>query len=264
MAYCLFPQTKIRPSEIYDDTLDVSLYLDADNLEEDLNYIRSAIRLLHGGDTWQTPPADNLLDAIRGDLDDILGSYVRTFNGRSGDVTLALGDVTTALGAVPVPDTRTITTGDGLQGGGALSGNLSLSVDTSVVRTSREVSTAANSGLQGGGNLSASRSLSVKLKAAGGLSVDSDGLFVDTSGGGGTYLESIENLIVEGTGIGTTYSGVTGAYTISVNSTVVRTTGTQTIGGVKTFDTAVIFSNSANVANTGTMVIAGTLILPLK
>lgn len=49
--------------------------------------------------------------------------------------------------------------GDGLNGGGVTSSNVSFSVDTSVVRTSRKITTG--SGLQGGGDLSNNRSLAV-------------------------------------------------------------------------------------------------------
>lgn len=54
---------------------------------------------------------------------------------------------------------RTISTGDGLSGGGNLGGNRTLSVDNSVVRTSRTIT--AGDGLTGGGNLAGNRTLSL-------------------------------------------------------------------------------------------------------
>ena len=79
------------------------------------------------------------------------GAEVNTVNtvaGRTGDVTVSASDV--GLGNVRnvsshsqseanslfAPQTRTVTAGDGLSGGGNLSGNRTLSVDSTVVRTS--------------------------------------------------------------------------------------------------------------------------------
>lgn len=63
-----------------------------------------------------------------------------------------------------VPWTRltnqpSVVTGDGLQGGGKFSDNLTISVDPSVLRSTRTITTG--SGLQGGGDLSTNRSFSV-------------------------------------------------------------------------------------------------------
>lgn len=76
-----------------------------------------------------------------------------TFNGE-----LAFGNaaqVLAALAAVPV--TRSISTGSGLTGGGNLSANRSLAVDSTVVRTTRTVGTT--NGLVGGGSLDENRTL---------------------------------------------------------------------------------------------------------
>ena len=59
----------------------------------------------------------------------------------------------------PVETSRTLTAGDGLSGGGNLSGNRTFSVDSTVVRTARTLT--AGDGLSGGGNLSADRTFSV-------------------------------------------------------------------------------------------------------
>lgn len=58
-----------------------------------------------------------------------------------------------------VPLTRVVTAGDGLDGGGALSSNIIIDVDATVVRTTRLV--AAGAGLTGGGDLSANRTLAL-------------------------------------------------------------------------------------------------------
>lgn len=55
MAICNIPQTRVYNSDIYNDELDISNALSASTLEEDLNYIRSILRELHGGTSWNDP-----------------------------------------------------------------------------------------------------------------------------------------------------------------------------------------------------------------
>lgn len=57
-----------------------------------------------------------------------------------------------------VSETRNISSGDGITGGGDLGSDLSLSVDGTVVRTSRTIS--SGSGLTGGGDLGSDRTIS--------------------------------------------------------------------------------------------------------
>jgi hypothetical protein len=57
-------------------------------------------------------------------------TYVTSFNSRTGAVSLTSGDVTSALGFTPPPNTRTLTAGTGITGGGDLSANRSFAFDT--------------------------------------------------------------------------------------------------------------------------------------
>jgi len=52
MAACHILQEEVYPSQIVDDTLDTSLAATSATLEEDLNYIRSVLKAIHGGTTW--------------------------------------------------------------------------------------------------------------------------------------------------------------------------------------------------------------------
>ena len=49
---CHILQTEIYPSQTVDDNLNTALATTAASLEEDLNFIRSVIKKLHGGTTW--------------------------------------------------------------------------------------------------------------------------------------------------------------------------------------------------------------------
>lgn len=103
-----------------------------------------------------------------------------TLNDSDGiELSLAGTILNVSVDSSVVRTTRDITAGDGLSGGGDLSADRTLAVDSSVVRTSRDIT--AGDGLSGGGDLSADR-------------------------------------------------------TLAVDSTVVRTTGAQSIAGIKTFD----------------------------
>lgn len=52
MAVCHILQTEVYPSQTVDDNLTLSQAPTAADLEEDLNYIRSVLKAVHGGSTW--------------------------------------------------------------------------------------------------------------------------------------------------------------------------------------------------------------------
>lgn len=89
-----------------------------------------------------------------------------SFNGTANinlpGVNIAGNQNTTgnAATATSVP-TITLTAGDGLAGGGTLAENRFFAVDTTVVRTTRNIATGT--GINGGGNLSADRTLSIDI-----------------------------------------------------------------------------------------------------
>lgn len=70
-----------------------------------------------------------------------------------------------AADASIVPATRTVTAGSGLSGGGALSGDITLTLDGTDERNTDHtaVTFTAGDGLSGGGNIAASRSFSVDI-----------------------------------------------------------------------------------------------------
>jgi len=149
---------------------------------------------------------------------------------------------------------RAINSGDGLSGGGNLTTNLNLSVDSSVVRTfggqfitgQKQFSEAVVLNTQG--------SSATEALAAGRQVNTGDGL----NGGGNLTTNrtlSVDNTVVRTsreiiTGDGINGGGDLGSdRTLSVDGTVVRTSGTQTISGAKTFDSVVEFSDQAIFEN---------------
>ena len=70
MPICSNSQKQVYQSFEYKDNLDYSQALDSRNLEEDLNYIRSVLKRMHGGDTWYDT-STTLGDVIRDFLDHI-------------------------------------------------------------------------------------------------------------------------------------------------------------------------------------------------
>lgn len=52
MGVCVVPQTQLLNSAVYKDDLDPAQYEQATTLQDDLNYIRSVLKAVHGGDTW--------------------------------------------------------------------------------------------------------------------------------------------------------------------------------------------------------------------
>jgi hypothetical protein len=186
-----------------------------------------------------------------------------------------------------------INAGDGLNGGGILTQSRTLSVDGTVVRTTRTI--GSGSGLTGGGDLSANRTLSVDgtvVRTTGNQTIDGIKTFSGTISGtitnatnstnatnvsrsiiagdglsGGGVLNADRTLNVDSTVVRTTRtigsgSGLTGGgdltvnRTLSVDGTVVRTTGNQTIDGIKTFS-GTISGTITNATNVSRSIIAG-------
>lgn len=127
---------------------------------------------------------------------------------------------TTSIGAVPTA--RNVTTSSPLGGGGALSGDLTLTCATCVT-TSRQV--IAGTGLSGGGALSGNVTLSLPNVGPGAV----------TTGGGGLYIASVTtdaqgriSSLTTGTPSGGTVTSValTAPSILSVTGSPVTTTGT--------------------------------------
>lgn len=79
--------------------------------------------------------------------------------GTIGAFAINTSNLVSTLSSTFVPQTRSLTAGDGLSGGGDLSVDRSFAVDSTVVRTTRTVT--AGDGLSGGGDLSANRTFTV-------------------------------------------------------------------------------------------------------
>lgn len=182
---------------------------------------------------------------LGGTIDGVdLAAHVLLANAHHDAVTAGSG-ISVATQVVSVDSTvvrtsRTVATGDGLSGGGDLSANRTLTVDSSVVRTTRDL--IAGLGLTGGGTLAADRTFDVG--AGDGISVAANAVAVDSSvvrtsrtlasGGGltgGGDLSANRTLAV-GAGDGITVN----IDDVAVDSTVVRTsrqvaTGTGLSGG---------------------------------
>lgn len=106
-----------------------------------------------GDGTWREVWQDNNLP------DPVTRSGTQTLTGvKTFSNPVVLSTAGTATNHAVRAD-RSISTGDGLSGGGNLTANRTLAVDATVVRTSRSIN--AGDGLFGGGNLSANRTLSV-------------------------------------------------------------------------------------------------------
>ncbi len=108
---------------------------------------------------------------------------------------------------------------------------------TGVVRADRSILT--NNGISGGGDLTSDRTLSLTGNALALHNMSTTGIIARTATNALTT-----RTITEGDGIDILNgSGVSGNPTISVNDTVVRTSGTQTIGGSKTFSSALMIGS---------------------
>lgn len=98
-------------------------------------------------------PGDLATVATTGDYNDLINtpsSGVLSFNTRTGAVTLTSGDVTGALTYTPVTDARTVSAGTGLTGGGDLTANRTISLDSA----SQASLALADSATQPGDNIS--------------------------------------------------------------------------------------------------------------
>jgi microcystin-dependent protein len=127
-----------------------------------------------------------------------------------------------------------INAGDGLSGGGLLTQDRTLSVDSTVVRTTRTINTNSGSGLTGGGDLSANRSLSVDstvVRTTENQTIDGVKTFGSviqgtiTTATNATNSTNLSRSILAGDGL----SGgglLDRDRTLNVDSTVVRTTRT--------------------------------------
>lgn len=82
MSICYIPQTDVYNSDEVIDTLNLSTY-SSKNLEEDLNYIRSALRAINGTNSWQNVPTNlaNLLTRLNRFLDDFEIQHYSTEEG---------------------------------------------------------------------------------------------------------------------------------------------------------------------------------------
>jgi trimeric autotransporter adhesin len=121
---------------------------------------------------------------------------------------------------------RTIVGGDGIDValGDGVAGPPVIAVDSSVVRTTRNVSTGT--GLTGGGNLSADRTLALTGQALALHNLATSGLIARTAAS--TYAT---RQVVAGDGLDVTNgNGVSGDPTLAVDSTVARTTTSITAG----------------------------------
>lgn len=121
---------------------------------------------------------------------------------------------------------RAIVSGDGIAvtNGTAVSGNPSIAVDTTVVRTSRSVS--AGTGLTGGGNLGADRTLSLTGQALALHNLATNGMVART--GSGTVAA---RTITQGTGIALTNGdGVSGNPTVALTGQALQLHNVSGVG----------------------------------
>lgn len=152
------------------------------------------------------------------------------------DTLLAGGDgVTVTANSVVAVDgtvtrnTRVLTAGDGLTGGGDLSADRTFSVDSTVVRTTRSIATGW--GLAGGGNLAANRTLSVNQTAL------------------DERYAVLTRTLTAGDGL-TGGGALSSNPSFAVDGTVVRTHTNQVIGGTKTFSAAQIIMSAPGQTQT--------------
>ena len=125
-----------------------------------------------------------------------------------------------------VPTSRTISTTNGITGGGDLTANRTLSLDSTVIRTT--------------GN-----------QTLGGTKTFSSAVVLSTAGTATTHAVRADRTISTTNGI----SGggdLTANRTLSLDSTVVRTTGNQTLAGTKTFSSPVVVATPTGTTHATT------------
>jgi len=132
------------------------------------------------------------------------------------------------------PNTRSITAGTGLLGGGDLTADRVISFDAAwgdaryALRT-RQIATG--DGLAGGGDLSLNRTFSLSGQALALHNLANNGLFARTGAG-----SVAARTITQGSGVTVTNGdGVAGNPVVALDATVLRTTGDQSVAGVKGF-----------------------------
>lgn len=207
------------------------------------------------------------------------GTWPISINGNSATVTNG------------VYTSRSINTGDGLSGGGDLSANRTLSVDSSVVRTTgnqtingaktfgnlstfnaginmNDQTASTIAGFDSSKNLSSLntatypnltelsyvKGVTSSIQTQLGNKVDNSRTLTPGSGLVGSAALDLSANRTFDIGQGDGISVSTDA--IAVDNTVVRTTGIQTLAGVKTFSNTPIFSSGATV--TGDLTVSGS------
>lgn len=97
--------------------------------------------------------------------------------GEGGTGATTAGAALTNLGAVP--STRTITAGSGISGGGDLSANRTIAVDSTVVRTTRQIN--AGQGIRNTGGPSLASDMTLSIDAGDGITVGITSVGVDST-----------------------------------------------------------------------------------
>jgi hypothetical protein len=125
-----------------------------------------------------------------------------------------------------VPTSRTISTTNGITGGGDLTANRTLSLDSTVVRTT--------------GN-----------QTIGGTKTFSSAVVLSTAGTATNHAVRADRTISTTNGI-TGGGNLTANRTLSLDSTVIRTTGNQTLAGTKTFSSPVVVATPTGSTHAAT------------
>ena len=179
----------------------------------------------------------------------------------------------------------TVTAGSALTGGGAValgaSINLDVAVDDSTIEVSADalrvkdagitnaklanssVTVTAGSALTGGGAVALGASINLDVAVDGStIEVSADALRVKDAGITNTKLANSSVTVTAGDGLASGGAVALGAsVSLTVDSTVVRTTGAQSIGGVKTFTSAALVTDTTASTSytTGCLKLSGGL-----
>jgi len=165
-----------------------------------------------------------------------------------------------------VLNTRNLTAGDGISGGGTLSANRTFDVDSTVLRTTGAQSIAGHKTFTDTNTTVQNLDVVTNVAIATHLGVDKVlysnnlGILVEASFSPADVVLNTRNL--------TAGDGLSGGGTLSANrtfdvdSTVLRTTGTQQISGVKEFNSGITAGNSLTQPGGNTdIVVGGTIAL---